>query len=114
VAEATVPQIDRSPVWELAKQPQRIVHPRLGDATDHHGLADAAASQEPHPTAELDHACGAELVAHRRQVAVVLVAKADATHTRTSGADAFRHEQGQPPLACDEPDGLHYFAYRGW
>jgi hypothetical protein len=106
VPQPTVPDVDRAPIRQLAEQSQRIVHAGLGDPADHDGLAHAVPAQEADPPADLDDAGGLEAVAQRgQQLAVVLVAQADAAHPPAGRADPPGDDDGQHPLSGDQADG---------
>ena len=61
--QPTVPQIDRTPVRELAKQPERVVHAGLGHPAHHDRLRDAPAAEQPDPASGAEDARHPELVA---------------------------------------------------
>ena len=107
VSQTTIPQPGGSPVRQFANQTERIMHPGLGDSSDHHGLRRSPTPQAANPRTDPVDAHRSELVAQGRQFRIEVASERDAAHAASLGTHAPGHEDREPAFAGDESDGIH-------
>ena len=105
VPQPTIPQVRRTPVRQIAEQPERIVHPRLLDAAGHDRFVATPVPQQSNPRANAKQTGRLERIATARQIPVVLVPEPHTDNSAAGGADAVCDEHGETAVPRDESDG---------
>ena len=105
--QASIVKQSGTKIGQLAKNSKRLVHPRFANSPNHYGFLDFCPPKNSDPFADLQHSSSGKDIAVVWKGSIKLIAKADAHHFSTSGANSICNQDRKHSAACDHSD-LHW------